>query len=333
MDDQALQRLLNKYFVPHMGLYTEPRGEVTAIVLKLDANTRPTEADCRFLRDKGLSGLADYAEHYARTGRADRRLLRTPEDRKREARDRNRRLRGKYELDFIDEDHYPRLMKILRGLEDGVRLSDGDVIWLEESGHFTPALRRSFHFNEARHHELVFERSGDLRDAVAANSHYRKASEPQRGLQLLGGLDFEQSPNNRVGSALWTTRGGSLRDLGRAADAMDSARQGHQLDPRSFHPCTLLGALHYEAGDRAEGDLWFQKAIERGANPEAIDSELQAIWRRAGKARRDEIRRHLLAIDPIRYAWVKQQASKAKTATRPPRRTGGQVRPPQGAAT
>jgi hypothetical protein len=84
-----------------------------------------------------------------------------------------------------------------------------------------------------------------------------------------------------------------------------SAEQAHGFEPKSFHPCTLLGALFYELGRRAEGDAWFARAVERGAKPESIDQELRAILRRASGPRREEMTRHLLAVDPQRYAWVR----------------------------
>ena len=52
------------------------------------------------------------------------------------------------------------------------------------------------------------------------------------------------------------------------------------------------------------GDEWFAKGVERGANREGVDHELRSIFVRAGKAQQDELKRHLLRIDPVRYGWV-----------------------------
>lgn len=155
------------------------------------------------------------------------------------------------------------------------------------------------------HHKAAFERIGNPRDAVNANSHFRKAGEPSTGLSLIESVDTASLRDTRLRSALFTTKGGSLRDLGRGPDAMNAAAAGHAEDERSFHPCTLLGALHYEAGNRSEGDAWFAKAVERGASTETVDNELRIIWRRSSAAQRDEMRSHLLALDPHRYAWTR----------------------------
>jgi hypothetical protein len=91
------------------------------------------------------------------------------------------------------------------------------------------------------------------------------------------------------------------------------ASGAHQASPLRFIanqdvlraiPCTLLGALYYEMGDFSLGDEWFAKAVERGARPRALDEELRSIYLRSSGVRREGMKRHLLAVDPIRYGWV-----------------------------
>jgi len=57
-------------------------------------------------------------------------------------------------------------------------------------------------------------------------------------------------------------------------------------------------------GDFSLGDEWFAKAVERGARPHALDEELRSIYLRSSGVRREGMKRHLLAVDPIRYGWV-----------------------------
>lgn len=289
-----------------MGLYTEANGEVTLLLQKLDSGAVLSSEDCQFLQDKGLFGLAAYARHHASTGAHDRRLLQTPEDRRRRAAAERRTLREKYEIEYVDAKHLHKLYALLRRIDTQQRLTDEDCRWLISIDMFTKPLRNAFHHNEALHHKAIFERTGNPRHAVNANSHFRKANEASAGLALLDGIDVASQHDARLRSALWTTKGGSLRDMGRHAEAMHAAMAGHSADNCSFHPCTLLGALHYEIGNRSEGDAWFAKAVERGASNEVVDHELQIIWRRSNKAQRAGMRAHLLALDPHRYAWVRQ---------------------------
>jgi hypothetical protein len=311
---QNHEQLLSKYFVPYMGMYTDEGGEITLLLQQLESGKRLSEAECKFLQDKGLQGLSAYARHYANTGIRDRRLLRTAEDRRREAALERRKLWSKYEIEYLDREHAGRMREILRRLDIGGRLTDDDCRWLISIEAFTPILRQAFHSSEAAHFKSTFERTRNPRDAIKTNSHFRKAGKPQYGLDILEKVRIDLLGEHRLKSAYCTTKGGSLRDVGRHDEAMQHAQDGHAHDPDSFHPCTLLGALHYEAGDRVEGDAWFAKAVERGAKQENVDMELRAIWRRSSHEQRLAMHTHLLALDPLRYAWA--SALKSSTGRR-----------------
>jgi hypothetical protein len=147
---------------------------------------------------------------------------------------------------------------------------------------------------------------------VNGSSHYRKAKLAPEALKLLENVHIEDCRSQHLQSALCTTRGGALRDLRKFDEALALAERAHAFEPASFHPCTLLGALHYELGSHALGDEWFAKAVERGATQHNVDDELRAIFRRAKGEGRSAMKRHLLALDPARYAWVNQTKDNSK---------------------
>lgn len=298
------ERLLAKYCVPNMGEHTAAGGPVVAILERLDAMGRLPDEDLKFLRDKGLFDLCTFVERLAATGRPDFRTLRAPIER-RERLNEERALRARYEIAYFERDDKRRLFGILRAVDQGARIRDEDVLWLKERELFSDALRRVFHEHEAKYHKALHEQTGDPWEAVNASSHFRKAGRSSDATSVVELVALDTCANSHLKSALYTTKGGALRDLGRFQDAMVSAEQAHRFEPRSFHPCTLLGALCYEMDRRAEGDGWFTKALERGARPDSIDQELQAILRRASGARREEMKRHLLALDRERYAWAR----------------------------
>ncbi len=297
-------RLLAKYCVPSMGDHTSAGGPVVAILERLDATGRLPNEDLKFLRDKGLFDLCTFVERLQETGRPDFRILRAPVER-RDRLDEEGALRARYEIDYFEREDKRRLFGILRAVDGGARIRDEDVVWLKERELFSGALRAVFHEHEAAFHTARFEQGGDPWEAVNASSHFRKARRSNDALTVLERVALDTCGNAHLKSAVCTTRGGALRDVGRFQDAIASAEQAHRLEPKSFHPCTLLGALYYELDQPAEGDSWFAKAVERGARVESIDQELRAILRRASGARREEIKRHLLALDPLRYEWVR----------------------------
>ena len=57
---------------------------------------------------------------------------------------RQKELRQKYGLyDFIERPHFPTVMKILRRVDNGVRLSEDEVVWLTTEGkdYFTKEIQ------------------------------------------------------------------------------------------------------------------------------------------------------------------------------------------------
>ncbi|HLO48268.1 MAG TPA: hypothetical protein VK211_07600 [Kamptonema sp.] len=78
-----------------------------------------------------------------------------------------------------------------------------------------------------------------------------------------------------------------------------------------------MGAICYDQGNYQEGDVWFSKADERGAESEGIDDELQRVVKNTkDENKRREVVEYLLKKDSIRYAWansyLKQSKNKGK---------------------
>lgn len=166
-----------------------------------------------------------------------------------------------------------------------------------------------------------FDKTGDIWQAINANSHFRKTNRSGKGLSLVGSINVDSLKDKHQHSALLTTRGGSYRDLGRLPEALSVAERAHALNPKSYHPCTLLGAIHYELREFGLGDAWFAKAVERGAKQDVVDGELRSLLRSVGADKQREIADHLLRSDPLRYAWVKSVFRKADAAANP-KKTG-----------
>ena len=124
-------------------------------------------------------------------------------------------------------------------------------------------------------------------------------------LKVTENLDFDQIKENKLKSALLTTRGGAFRDIDKLDDAQKCALKAIEYQPQSHHPYTLMGAICYERGQYSQGDDWFNKAIKRGAESEDIDSELKRVVKNAKDEKRREVVEYLLKKDPQRYAWAK----------------------------
>lgn len=223
--------------------------------------------------------------------------------RKREA----RALRDRFDIGFIEPEHYPRAMRLLRQVASGNRLAPEDVAWLstEAKDCWTDALQRAWHRLEAVALTKAWEESRDPWDAVNASAHWRKADEPQQALEVTGAALARVGRSAKPRSALLTTRGGAMRDAGRLTEARTLGLEAHELTPADFRPCTLLGAVSMELGDLAAGHEWYAKAEALGAERRAIDQDLRALLIRSEPDARDRIRDYLLEQDPERFAWLR----------------------------
>lgn len=225
------------------------------------------------------------------------------------------KLKQKYDLDyFIEKTNYSKLMNILRRVDNGIRLSENDIVWLNTEGeeYFTQTLRKGFHRNEAEFYADKFKRNKNPWSAVNASSHYRKCRESEIADSILCTIDVLKLKNIKLKSAICTTHGGVNRDLQKLDEALSLGEHAHKLTPRNFRPCTLLGAVHMEIGNYTIGQSWYEKAVERGYSEESMDDELKAIFMRAEKSKRKALCIHLLKIDSYRYSWVNKEYKKKK---------------------
>lgn len=290
------------------------RGEITyesfRSIAETEQSKREQEAEAE-RQTKHASMLARAAELKAREAeywaQQEAERLARESDPKYIAKMKNRALRERYGIDiFIEQKHFPRLMNILRRLDDGNRLSDDDVLWLTADGqdYYSEALHAAFHEREAEFYTSEYRRTSDPWNAVNASGHFRKCEQAQKAHDVLTSIPSERQKAPKLRSAIATTHGGVMRDLRRLDDALRLGNQAHELTPKDFRPCTLLCAVNFELGHYEIARDWYVKAIERGANERSIDYDLRGIFLRADSARREEIKAFLLREDPARYRWV-----------------------------
>ena len=221
-----------------------------------------------------------------------------------EARD----LRTRYGMGFVDSDIYPRVMRLLRQVDIGQRLSAEDVVWLSTQGEesWTPKLHIAHHRLEAVAFTDDWHRTGDPWAAVSASGHWRKADDAKEALDVTEAALATKSPSPKLCSALKTTHGGAMRDLRRLTEARDLGQDAQRLAPTDFRPCTLLGAVHMELGEFSTGQEWYEKAENLGAKRHSIDRDLPGILARAAPDRRAKLCAYLRSQDEHRFAWVRE---------------------------
>ncbi len=238
-------------------------------------------------------------------------------------------LKSKYDVsNYKDQTPSSPLYAILHKLDKGERLEPTDVGWLEENkieasqpsysyygwqeerryqGQrlFSGKIFTAYHKIEAIFYEQEYKNTGNKWNLPNASSHWRKAEQPRTALKLTENLDFDKIKENKLKSALLTTRGGAFRDIDKLDDAERCALKAIEYQPQSHHPYTLMGAICFERGQFLEGERWFNEAIKRGASPRDQDAEMKRVVKNAKNGKRREVVEYLLKKDPQRYAWAK----------------------------
>jgi tetratricopeptide (TPR) repeat protein len=226
-------------------------------------------------------------------------------------------LKSKYGVsDYQDNLPSSQLYAILQKLDNEERLEPTDVAWLlaekiptrwDEHKLFSGKILKAYHKIEATFYEQAYKRTGNKWNLPSASSHWRGAKKPEHALTQTDNLNFDKIKENKLKSALLTTRGGAFRDIGDLDEAEKCARRAIKYQPSSHHPYTLMGAICFERHERSkysEGEYWFKEAVKRGASPRDQDAELKRVIKNADKEKRREVVEYLLKTDPVRYEWA-----------------------------
>lgn len=188
------------------------------------------------------------------------------------------------------------LYMILLQMQAGERLATSHLEWLELN---------KLYGTLALYWQDSFRQSRDPWDLVKASSYWRSARQPNRVLTLTDYLlNKGNLTNNQLLSAILTTRGGALRDLGNLDSAEQCAYEALKHSPSSFQPHNLLGAIYFTLGKPDQGEEHFNSAVKLGAQPRLQDAQMRSALDQAGELERAVVAKYLLQKDAQRYKWA-----------------------------
>jgi hypothetical protein len=303
LTEMALEYLLKQNLT---GLHQLSTGQITYETYLVAASTAQQERKQAAETERQVKEAKWERKYKLECEAAEAARIARESDPKYIAKKKSEALRDKYGIGYIDQTLFPRMMAILKGVDSGNRLAEDDVVWLktEAEEYFTDELQEAYHLHEAEFYAGEYRRTQDPWNVVNASGHYRKCSRPKAALELLDSVSGSRLKDPKIKSAMNTTRGGVMRDMGQLDEARQLGEKGHELKPQDFRPCTLLGAVHMEMGNFGEAHDWYAKAEKRGASTRAIDADLRSIFQRADQVKCEAIKAFLLAKDPNRYSWV-----------------------------
>lgn len=187
-----------------------------------------------------------------------------------------------------------QLHEIIKTIDTEKLLKEDQLKWLEKNHYF---ILLGFYYQD------LTSRNKDPWMAVRSGGFWRKAEQPQKALSVTEGLSSE---NSQLQAAIYTNRGGAYRDQGDLQEAKQNAELAIKLQPESFYPLNLLGAICYQEGDLTEGDVYFHKAIELGSSPKEQENLMREVLKGAKQDEREVIAQYLLNKDPNANSWAKK---------------------------
>jgi hypothetical protein len=320
---------------------SSPKSHLYKVLKKIESNVRLPEADINFLKKRELtetitSFLNQYSTYLQSKIESGEQLGETEIDWlnangfekiiTQVQTNHFAQLKSKYEVDnYRASSPSSPLYALLQKLEKKERLEPTEVAWLNENKMdsdywqkegrklFSGKIYTTYHQIEATFYEQEYKRTQNKWNLPNASSHWRSADEPKRALKLTENLKFDKIKEDKLKSALLTTRGGAFRDINKLDDAEKCALKAIEYHEKSHHPYTLMGAICFERADYLEGEVWFEKAIQRGASPRDEDREIKRVLKNAkDENKRRELVEYLLKKDRVRYNWAESYLKKAK---------------------
>lgn len=302
------EELLIKYSIPSMGDYSKAGSVLCEILHRLDKNKKLDESDKTWIRNKGMFRFYEFLEKWEKTGKANFQALRQSYGVKPSTKFKNNisnpiiTFARKYDINIHNINS--NLYNIFKRIKTGKRFSKEDIIWLRDKDFLRDKLQMEYNKREVKFYLNEYAEKKTLWSLVNASAHLRKIENSKKAIDLINNINFKKIKNMNLKSALVITQGGAYRDLGKLDEALKNAEKGHNYNPSSFHPCTLLGAIYYETGRLDLGRKWFSKAEENGAQINSIDSEILSIFKRTKGKERAKLKEHLLKIDSYRYSTL-----------------------------
>lgn len=131
-----------------------------------------------------------------------------------------------------------------------------------------------------------------------AGSYWRKAGNPKKALEISEAADCQ---NN---SRILTMRGGAFRDEKSFSEAKICAQSAIGINPKSFYPYNLLGAIAFDEKDYEAGMEYFERAVELGSD--GGNDLIKNYMKKSTSAEKQNIAEFLYSRDPQKYSWAKE---------------------------
>ena len=187
------------------------------------------------------------------------------------------------------------LYQLLLKIDSQENLENNEISWLKQ---------KKLYGTIAIYFQGIYEFTNNLWDLVQASRYWRDEGKPNRALEITNNIT---TSDTKLKSAILTTRGAALKDIGHLNKAESLAQEAICLTPKSHYPYNLMGAICYQLMRPSEGDKYFSEAITLGAGEQLQDNMRRKALGQMSSKERKIVAEHLLSLDRVRFAWVEEQ--------------------------
>lgn len=193
----------------------------------------------------------------------------------------------------INESLY-RILKIVENHED---IGFVEIMYLEANDYIYSYLLAII-FKEK------YTRNNEEWDLIKASKYFRMAGYPQKALDITENFISE---DKQIKSAYWTTRGGAYRDLLKYDLARKCANKAILINPTSYYPYNLIGAIEFSEKNFASSMKNFKRAAMLGAKTIGLSKEeIIETMETLSDLQKNYIKSQLLEINYSKYKWVNE---------------------------
>lgn len=139
---------------------------------------------------------------------------------------------------------------------------------------------------------------------IKASSYWRKAGIPIRAIKETEGVSYN---DNRMLSALYSTRGAAYKDYNQLKKAESFAQRAIELNEEAFHGYYLMGAILFLMGKPLKGFEFFEKGQAlQNSNTQLVDYYIKDAYSKSEPGVKAKISSFLQRKDPDRFSWCEE---------------------------
>ncbi|WP_436660318.1 tetratricopeptide repeat protein [Acinetobacter sp. P1(2025)] len=202
----------------------------------------------------------------------------------------------------------PRILNILKKLDADQTIREADYIWLckQNSDIFTQKVKIKYHQIEAAYYKKKYQEKKNEWKAIVTATHLLKCNDFKTAKTFLTDTNIHLSSNKKLLCNYFLLLGQIVFNLNQIKQAIEYTTKAFEQQPTNEQVLTALGTMYIYDGQYRIGHAWYQKAIDRGASPKTIETEIRTIILKTKPSERKNVANTLLEFNVGHCFWLRE---------------------------